>query len=43
LETFIWVLVIILSIAIVIITLLTSVSSFHKKFVEKYWKKKVGE
>jgi len=43
LETFIWVLTILLSIAIIIVTLLTSVSSFHTKFVEKYWKKKVGE
>jgi len=43
LETFIWVLAIVLSIIIVIITLLTSVSSFHTRFVEKYWKKKTGE
>ncbi|HPS65600.1 MAG TPA: hypothetical protein PK447_08500 [Ignavibacteria bacterium] len=39
-ETGLWIITIIVGIIILIATLLTSVTSLHKRFIEKYWKEK---
>lgn len=42
-ETAVWVLAVIAGVIILILTLLTSVSSLHKKYIERFWKEKKND